>query len=552
MATDPSSRRWWALYAAVAVAGVLPALRPGHVAGDGVDAFGSIWFFWWIRTCIEHLGDPSWTNLFFYPDGKNVFADTGNNFVDAVLAAPLAWVLGPLAWQPVWVVVVQLGNAATFRVLARELWGPGRLADAATLLWMVNPYVLVEITAGRPTQALLWFVPAAVVYLLRLCRAPAARHAVGLGVAVAMAGWTYWFTGFFLAALLLPLALAAGRRAPDRAAVARGVALSVAVCALLVLPAAVPMARAYAADLVPGAGLATNTPGEVANNVAPELHGLVQMETRGEPLFGSPVWALALLAALIWRAVEVPGGRGRWIAALLVTLLFGLGAGVPVGEAVIPNPPYVLLYQYLPFFDRLWFPYRFAAVAFVPAVVLVVGLWQRLGARGWMLAAFVAGSLGTNVARGTWPFRVHDARAPEPLLAMREVGGAVIVVPMGIQHDGLMWQTAFGLPTFGGMGESAPVFWPEGYRRRLKNPFVRALAEAANGRGRPFEPHHRAAIEDLGFRWVVLRLDFVAERGAEKGVPPEKARERAVANVEAAVGAPPVGRDERVAVWRLR
>ena len=31
---------------------------PGHVVGDGVDLYGSVWFAWWIQDCILELRDP--------------------------------------------------------------------------------------------------------------------------------------------------------------------------------------------------------------------------------------------------------------------------------------------------------------------------------------------------------------------------------------------------------------------------------------------------------------------------------------------------------------
>jgi hypothetical protein len=110
-----------------------------------------------------------------------------------------------------------------------------------------------------------------------------------------------------------------------------------------------------------------------------------------------------------------------------------------------------------------------------------------------------------------------------------------------------MWQTEYGLPTFGGMGESAPIFWPEGYRKRLRNTFIRAVADAGRHPGKIVEwsEADRAAIEALGFRWVVLRLDLAAELGGPSA--PDAAR----ASVERILGTTPRSSDDRVVVWSL-
>ncbi|HNH46567.1 MAG TPA: hypothetical protein PKY30_05995, partial [Myxococcota bacterium] len=94
MAVKP--RTEWLIYGAIAFLGIMPALQhPGSVVGEGADAFGTWWFYDWIRRCVENGWNPSWTPDFYYPLGKGIFAHTGNNFVDAVLSVPFQWIFGP-------------------------------------------------------------------------------------------------------------------------------------------------------------------------------------------------------------------------------------------------------------------------------------------------------------------------------------------------------------------------------------------------------------------------------------------------------------------------
>ncbi len=561
----PTRRVELSLYLAIAVAGVVPTLLvPGSTVGDGVDAFGTHWFFWWIRVCVENFGDPSHTPLFFYPYGKDVFAHTGNNFVDAVLSVPFQWVFGHTLYSPAWTVVLQLGNALAFRPLARYVLGDTFAAFAATLLWMINPFVIFEITAGRPTQAMCWFLPVALLYFLKCAREPGWGNAAWLGIAVAMAGWTYWFTGYFLVLLLLPLGVWELRAASDRKRVLARWALGVAVCAALVAPGIAGMIGAVDAGRVPGIdpteGSIFEPPKPIANNVSADLHGLWLMEFYGAPLFFNPAWGLPLLVVPWLKKLPIPGGRGRWVAALLFVIAFAGGTLFRLGESTVVMPHYMVLYRYLPFFDRLWFPYRMAAVAFIPAAILVGSACALLPRPRLAVGVLAAVGLLAQVWAGTWPFNHRVARAPAMVADLKNHGGGVIFLPMNIQHDGLMWQTDFQLPTFGGMGESAPLFWPAEFRKRLNNSLIKNLRGAAMTPAQPRKivQKQRELIENEGFRWVILRrslLETELKRQLEltPGSFDKDARmDETIAALSALLGSGPVGVDGDAVMWDLR
>ena len=129
-----------------------------HIIGDGVDMYGTFWFYWWISECLSTLTSPGFTDVMFHPLGKDIFAHTGNNFVDAVVAQPFQALLGFPRYQPVFVGVVLFVNALAMRPLARRVLGRGGAGlswggFAAVLLWMANPFILFELMTGRLTQA---------------------------------------------------------------------------------------------------------------------------------------------------------------------------------------------------------------------------------------------------------------------------------------------------------------------------------------------------------------------------------------------------------------
>ncbi len=540
----PPPRRWvW--YLLPAVLGLLPTLgAPGHMVGDGVDAYGTGWFFWWIRMCVTHLGNPGWTTLFFSPEGKDIFAHTGNNFVDAVFAVPFQLAFG-LNWSAPFTLLLLAGNAWSFEQLARELWEDPRDVFAATMAWMVNPYVIFEVTAGRPTQAMMWWFPLAILELHRICRGDASfRTATALGVATALTGWTYWFSAYFLVFLMVPLALWWG--VGSWRTTVRGLLVAVGVCAVLVAPMALGMREAWNQGLVPG----VTANGPEAANVSRDLHGVWLMETRGAPLLLQPAWLLGALLG-VWK-----GRRNGWAWLGITLMLVAIGFGARMGGARIVNPIWSVV-SHLPFLSRLWFPYRITMVAMLPMTVLVIHAWRGFGRSRVLGLAFLVVALGGEAFSGTFPFNHVDATCPPILLDAAKEPGTFMFLPGGIQSDVLLWQTQFQRPTFGGMGESAPAFWPKGYAAHRHDPWIRALEDATASpfRTKPGTPGDAEALNALGVRWIVLRRDLITALWRNErqhgGKPTREIRDaEAIRRLSLLLG-PPAGADDRLVIWDL-
>ncbi|HND30869.1 MAG TPA: hypothetical protein PLA94_12755 [Myxococcota bacterium] len=549
MAVKP--RTEWLIYGAIAFLGIMPALQhPGSVVGEGADAFGTWWFYDWIRRCVENGWNPSWTPDFYYPLGKGIFAHTGNNFVDAVLSVPFQWIFGPYFYFPIFIWVLQVGNAAMFRPLARHVLGEEGVFPA-TLLYTTSPFVIFELTAGRPTQAMVWFFPAAALYLLKLIENPGWRPALGLGLAVAVSGWTYWFSLYALVFLLTPLLLVQLRKATDPRKTLLWIGGAALLCLAMILPAVQGMSAEVKAKTVPGMTVTNawfSLPEALSNNVNPDLHGLVLLETYGTSVISTPV-VLLILAFSLWK--RPLKGQG-WLLAAAVVVLFAIGPVLRLGSGdAIPLPWYLILYNKAPFFQRLWFPYRLVGAAFVPIALLGGAL--LLQRPKWLSMLAGVGMLAGQIWWKNWPLAWHDGRPP-PMLQTLEPAG-VLFLPMRVQHDGLMWQTWMKMPTFGGMGESASVFWPEGYERWLKDPFLRALREASlkpeKAQGTAMEAP--AWLLRLGYRWVLYRQDVALfEQSKLAGSAPDLRRVAWGVDSLSRVLGPPDGVDGPVVLWDLK
>jgi hypothetical protein len=538
VSSRPTTPRPWvehlsyALLALGAVAGALAT--PGHIVGDGVDLYGTFWFFWWIADCVANLRDPSFTDLMFHPLGKDIFAHTGNNFIDALVAVPFVQGIGFPRYQPVFVAFVLWGNALAFRPLARHVLGPGVGAWAATLLWQAAPFTLFEVMTGRITQAFLWFLPLAVLWFLRIGEPPVAeggwrrrwelaRPSVLAGAFTALQAATYWFMGYFMALAFAWLALVALVR-PDhpRRRLVLGWLGAGLTCVVLIAPAVLGMAGAVGAGDVPGlpeSGGLLAKPTAVGNNVAATLHGYWLMETRGQPLFSTWVWGGGLVAAAAFGR-----DRLRWTGIVAATLFFALGPTLPIGgtpQEPTWSWPYLVAYNGLPFLDRLWFPYRLAVIAFLGVALGMGAAVQRLdGLRAarmpWLPAVvlpalLIGGNLAEQHRHLAFPLLHRDLTPPAVYGVIARERGALIELPIGLARISIAWQAVHGQPTFGGMAENAPVFWPPGFKQRFKNTLIRRLRQATRepSEVRTHKDRDRARLESEGFRWVVLDRQLV-------------------------------------------
>ena len=569
------------LYTLVALVAVSSALSPGRVVGDGVDLYGTFWFYWWIQRCIELGLNPGFTDLMFYPLGKDIFAHTGNNFVDAALAWPVQRLLGYPDYQPAWVALVLLGNALSFRPLARDLLRSRVAVVTATVLWQICPYVLFELMTGRITQALLWFLPLAVRAFLHIggvdgaARLPGAvehgprwRDPILAGLFTAVQAWTYWFMGYFMALLFAWLAVVDLARRPGSGRRLLGYLAAGVVTLLGVAPAILAMSGRVQAGQVPGLSEAApdgvlEAPRLLANNVAQHLHGYWLMETQGQPMFGYLLWGGGLVVAAL-----VARDRARWVGAVLISLAFALGPQIPVGEG-IAMPHYLLAYHTLPFFDRLWFPVRLVSVAMLAATLLLGMLIDRLDT--WRLARLprlpavvipallvVLGMVEQHRVLA-FPLLSRDLTPPQVYQVIGQHGGGLIELPIGMARLSIAWQPVHGQPTFGGMAENAPVFHPPGFRQRLANSFILYLRRVTRDpdRGFDYDLEDLQALKDEGFRWVVLDrqlVDSEITRGSFSRRMPPQAVDRAPFyaqdNLSGHLG-PPVMAEERLVVWDL-
>ncbi|MDP6934310.1 MAG: hypothetical protein QGG40_15395, partial [Myxococcota bacterium] len=515
-------------YAGIALVAVLPAAFRSHwVVGDGVDLYGTFWFFWWVGQCISQGMDPSFTDLMFFPMGKDIFGHTGNNLLDALLAQPLVALLPYPDYQPWWVCLLLLGNALSFRVLARQVFSSRWVIWAVVVLWELNPFLLFECMTGRLTQALVWFLPLALAGFLRLGES-GRRHwgaAILCGVCTALQAWTYWFMGYFMALAMAWLALlqlcGLARDRARRAEVLRllaGYGLAALVCLICIAPALLSMMGKASDGTVPGLARSDGVemslfrgPPPLANNVSTNLHGYTLLEAGGQPMLGTWVWSVGLALFVLFGRERL-----RWGGLVVVALAFACGPVVPFGDEgrTVVMPHYMAAYWTLPFFSRLWFPYRLVVIAFVGATLGIGTLLERLERSPrlqkvprWLIPVFLLGGHALEQNHHlAFPLLQRELKPPDIYEHISEKGGALIELPVGLSRITVAWQPVHGLPTWGGMGENASLLWPDGFAARFDQPFMRFARRLTRDPWRPLDwrREYLDGLVEEGFRWLVL------------------------------------------------
>ena len=494
-----------------------PSWLYGSWPGTGVDLYGTVWFYGWIRQSFELGFDPSFTNLFFYPDGKEIFTHTGNNFLDAYASLPFQWILGDHFIGP-FISSLVLLNVMGLRWFLREIGCSIYVRWLMGVIWLFNPFVWSEIAMGRPTQVLLCPTFIALVFLYRMLHEDR-RAWIGLGISVAVQGWSYWFYAYFLVMFLTVVGLFEWYRTKvSWRILVWDILKSMLLCVLLIAPAILPIVYTAMNAVLPGVGLNRSLNVElIAEQLVPWMRGVQIFEPIGHPYFRNVLSGSAIGLSLL-LAIRYP----KWIVVGLGMLIISVGPHQIIEDSKILNPVYLYLVQVLPFFERLWFPYRAAAFVFI-AVTLhlseylrsrILSLQMRIA-----LPCFV---LGAGLWDASFVNSLPLVHTELPNSEAKEcLTGPTIQIPIGFVHPTMIWQSSHPVPFFGGMGENGLVFLPNGYQLRLQNPFIEYLRSAslyANSK-KKYSPYDRKRIEEVGFEYILwdrglTEMELLKRKGA--------------------------------------
>ncbi len=546
-----------ALEVFILVAGCALALRGvwDKVPGHGVDAAGTIWFYNWIRHTLLNGISPFWTAHQYFPEGLDILATTGFNFIDAYLSIPLQLLLGFPRYLPPFVLVIMVGNGLATRALLRSMGSSRVAALAGGLVFALHPYFIFEMNNGRFTQVLYWFWPLALRELYLMAEDRRWRRAVLAGVFLALQAWTYWFAGHFLFLVGLPALLLVGKRMPS--GWWKRLAVTGVVTIALVAPGVVAMLLKSSQGLVPGLGGETEEMGFTSMRIM--SHSWWLLSPGSGPLkLALPTLLGTLAVILLCRARLLLG-----LTAALVVLL-AAGPHQLLAGTMVRSPLWLGAELLLPGFDRFLYPYRlWSVMALVSAVALAL-LLDRIPGR----PAARAGLAALLLLAITWPLhdelgQVMGDEAPIPAYvhAVRRAPGPVMDLPFPCAEEGLYHQILHGQPLVTGMGQALESMRPPGLLIKFReDALMTHLLEAARGHRLP--PHLNSSSRPRKeWRWVVLHLGL-HDRSPQvrwciqpwPGPPNPKALRRSRMLMEELLGRPTVADQEAIAwdLWNLK
>lgn len=562
--------------------GTLTSLATSFLGIEYVDHYGTQWFYWFAEHQIRNGEGFGKTDLMFFPYGKDIFLHTGANVLDAILAVPFRMVFGGVLGYNLFLIVGLVASAWAFYLLARDLTEDRNAALIGAALVTLSPFVLSEVAEGRPTQAILLFPTLFLRELLRSGSRPGLRAPLLAGVFLALTGYQYWFYAFFGGMAALGHGLWRTAFPPEGGGERRAIfgrhALMAAVSLALTLPAALPLLLASQSGEVPGlldvSGWGdgairpqTQEGGGIGLFLWQPLRGMSGFLAGTDPeelqylqqgVFTSWVAMLAAVAALLR-----PGrlARGPAFAIFAVCTMISMGPVVIVGDAWLPNPPYVFLVENVSFLRRLWWPSRaYVFTNLIYGLCLVAALtWMgQIGPRVQaVVASLAAAAWGWHLHLGNLaPFPSWDATVPAGYQCLAEgEPGAVIELPFSWTQAHLYWQTVHERPILGGMLENNELFAPEeAVSLREDNTFVSSLLTLARSEGSEMEQYtqaDKAAVGALGYRYVVLQRDAFNPPPNSPGLADNaiRARLRRMRQLLAKALGEPVYEDARVNIY---
>ena len=509
--------------AALSPAGSAGALSaPTALLGYGVDLYGTIWTYANMAYMLEGARGVRWPDLFF-PFGWDQGAAQGYAWLDAVLVWPVVRLVGVPGFYNLALLLLLATSQAACAALFRAVGAPWVAAAGLSAALALNPFVQQEVSAGRPTQVFLAFHALFLWAIWRLgCPdGRPLRHGLIAGVAIAAAGYVYWF-GALAVGLVGAVVVALGLLGEGRRRVALGAAVGLAVAVALV---AAPTWRVSSVALWGGADgaaawLATEPRFEFqAGPLSFQVRRAVEVTVNGPSQLIATLRRLGLVPALFVLAgasALVPGAlrrAGPWLLAGLLLATMPFGQLFRWGDTLLLTALGAVRLA-LPVVERLDSAGRTVVgplLALFVSSAIGLGALSRRGPIG-QRAALVLGAL---VLLGAFAGRPRAARASRfaPLsiyvdAAARWPGG-IIDVPLEQSNYDYVQQLYHHQPLLGGPGISGPWTRPAGHARFCAdNGLLVALEQLAAGKvpGDVTE-QDRAALWDAGFRVVVVHAE---------------------------------------------
>ena len=295
------------------------------IAGGKFNGYENVWNDYWLRTAIQHLRNPFFSNYIDYPNGVSLRYHTLNP-LGGLIALPLWPLLGPVVTMNVKIVVSIVGSTFCAWLLLRDLTGDAASAFAGAAIYTFANALMIQYYLSAEENYLMAaaLFPLYLFFLLRAATRPHWRRdgivATLLLFALCLTDWQYTLFAvlftvlYFLFVAVTSRSLAVTRRVLIRFAIIGG-AWGIVVFPTMVLP----MIRE--AQSSPWLSV-----GDEATNYSRAIQHFIKPGTDNP---GYLVLAVTLIGlALAWQRPSISGERrtiGFWIGLAVVFTIVSLG-----------------------------------------------------------------------------------------------------------------------------------------------------------------------------------------------------------------------------------
>ncbi len=553
---------------------LLPNLGSAVVGDAGCpDFIGHIWHCRWLADSVFEGRSPYQVHTVLFPVGAADFVIKSGVCLNAALTVPLQAVMGVVASFNLTVFALGTLTAWAGYRLALAISGDRAASFLAGALFLANPMLYAELSAGHMDQYSGGWCLLALWMLLRIVRRPGWWAPALTGVFFALT--TISFLGYGLLLALFALLAVGWSVAARRSLLTRSLVIRLAVAAAVFGVLLSPVVGAYlsqdrASEASGATGVTfplTQVPQTldrlamterimVEESIRPlEVRLRYTDKDRGLlPQLHLSVLVLAGIGLVLARRKGLLWAVGAALFAVLSCgpyLRGSPGMDANATAALAPMPAALLL-DHVPFFGRFRFPYRFlfmTAVCLCPLVALGARILLKRARvptrlRVPVMAGLVGVVMAETIARGMLPSpAVLSTFPPVPRyyseVLAHEPDGAILNIPFLLHkptmaeersYPTLFWQS-YEMHHHGVHGKRIlSGLWVAFAHPETHAWFVRTNTLVRNIQGWQRNPRARSepvdcgdlwTLEQLGFRWVIVNNDWLwpeATRSIHRGL----------------------------------
>lgn len=496
---------------------------PRGLPNDLGDPLLNTWTLAWVASRIPYGLAGVWDAPIFFPY-RWTLAFSEHLIGVALFTAPLQWLSGNpiLVYNLAFLASYVLAGTGMY-LLARELTGRAAAAWLGGLAFAFHPYRVVH---WSHLQMLMWgWMPIALWGLHRYFATGSRRALVAFVAAFTLQALSNGYFFYFLSAAVAVAALFELARSTNRRRACGHLALAAASILLLLAPvmhAYATVRREYGLrrSLGEAIGYSADVASYGSTTRALWWWGPRLPRQGGERELFPGLTIVALAAVAYWPS---RGRRREWRAVTLYTAIGVVGFVLSLGpeprawgRPLAESGPYLWLWQYLPGFDGLRVPARWATLVYLSLSVMgAIGARRLLGALPRRVAPAVALALAAALlAEGYARLRVVSFR-PEPppgaraaYLWLRQAPpGGMLELPLGAWDQGQSLVRELGYQYGTLIHGKRIVNGFSGYYSPLRQFLLDSPVLSP--------PELPAAVEGLralGVRYVVLHLDAYEDR----------------------------------------